>query len=279
MQRASRSIRQSSLSLFLISLISLLTTLATVPVSQAGVANPGGPLLVRQSRTVPSPVSRSHAFINYRSNGAVACRQATEGEATALKRRASQSLHVISSGRRARSQNFSTESVGLQIVLRATSQLENYPAAKAAFLSAAATWESLIDTPITVVIDVDFGPTWFGERFDNDVLGQTDSQVLGDNSIYSQVRDSLVGLAVSDERAGVYSQLPVSAVPTDIGSTSYVLAPSALWRALGFINPVADPASEQSDLGGPPPSGSTLILIMTLIRPMALTLTRSTSIP
>ena len=255
MQRTSRSIRQSSLSLFLISVISFLTTFASVPVSHAGAGNPGGPLVAQQNRTLPLPVARSHAFINYRADGAVACRQASDDEATALKRRDSQSLHVISSGRQTRSTNLSTESVGLQIVLRATSQLENFPAAKAAFLNAAAMWESLINTPITVVVDVDFGPTWFGERYDDDVLGQTDSQVLGDNSIYSQVRDSLVGLAVSDERVGVYSQLPVSSVPTDIGSTSYVLAPSALWRALGFINAVADPTSEQSDLGSPPAVG------------------------
>jgi hypothetical protein len=44
-------------------------------------------------------------------------------------------------------------------------------------------------------------------------------------------------------------------VPTDIGSTSFVFAPSALWRALGFLNAVADPTGEQSDLGDPPAVG------------------------
>jgi len=161
-------------------------------------------------------------------------------------------LHVISPNR---SKLLSAESTGLQIVLRGTTQLENFPTAKAAFLNAAATWESLINSPITVVIDVDFGPTWFGERYDTNVLGQTASQDLGDNSIYGEVRDALVGVAINDDRISLYNQLPQSSVPTDIGFTSYVLAPSALWRALGFLDPVADPATEQSDLGDPPATG------------------------
>ena len=210
---------------------------------------------VSQSRTLPLPVSGSHAFISYKSESKVGCREATLDEANALKRRGSQSLHVISQTGRTRKQGLSTESAGLKIVLRATDQLEGFPAAKAAFLNAAATWESLINTPITVTVDVDFGPTWFGETYDADVLGQTDSQVLGDSSIYGEVRDSLLGLATADQRVGVYSVLPVSEVPTDIGSTSYVLAPSALWRALGFINPVADPDGEQRELGDPPAVG------------------------
>ena len=253
MRSASRSIRQSSLSLILISLISLSPCLGGAAVSQARSAGMGGPL-VAQSRTRPLPVSRSQAFVNYRSEGAVGCREATQDEAKVLNRRASQSMHVISSDRRS-SKTSSAESTSLQIVLRATNQLESFPAAKAAFLNAAATWEALINTPITVVIDVDFGPTWFGEEYDTNVLGQTASQDLGDSGIYGEVRAALVGLAISDDRIGLYNQLPLSSVPTDIGSTSYVLAPSALWRALGFIDPVADPANEQNDLGDPPAVG------------------------
>ena len=248
MQRAFRSLRKSSLSLLMISLVSVLPNLASA--SSTGTSAPA-----RQNRTRPLPVPESHAFINYRTDGKIGCREATEAEASALKQRGGQSLHVISRDRSVSTQSLSVESAGLQIVLRATNQLENFPTAKTAFLNAAATWESLISTPITVVIDVDFGPTWFGEQYDNDVLGQTDSQALGDSSIYSEVRDSLVGLAATGDQAGLFGQLPQSAVPTDIGTTTYVLASSAQWRALGFINPVADPDSEQNDLGDPPAVG------------------------
>jgi hypothetical protein len=172
-----------------------------------------------------------------------------------MKRRSNESLHYISATRPSNNLAISTEAAGLQIVLRATSQLENYPAAKAAFLNAAAHWQSLINTPITVVVDVDFGPKWFGEKYDTEVLGQTDSQTLGDSGIYADLRNSLIGLSLNDDRASIYSQLPQTSVPTDIGSTSYVYAPSALWRALGFLNAVADPTGEKSDLGDPPAVG------------------------
>lgn len=250
MQRAFRAIRQSSFALLLISLIAFLPTLAGASRSQAAAPAPTG-----QTRPRPLPVAQAHAFISYKSEGKVGCREATDDEASALKRRTGQARHIISPNRQIRSQSLATASTGLQIILRGTSQLENYPTAKAAFLNAAASWEAVINTPITVVIDVDFGPTWFGERYDTGVLGQTDSQVLGDSSIYRDVRDSLLGLAISDDRVGVYNLLPVSSVPTDIGTTTNVEAPSALWRALGFINAVADPDAEQNDLGDPPAIG------------------------
>lgn len=254
MQRAASSVKLLSLSLFMVSLISLLPSVGRGVVKGVGMPGPRSPI-ARQGHTLPRPVSDAHAFINYKAAGIVGCREAGEEEARVLRGRAPGSLKVISPDRPIRTQNLSAQSTGLQIVLRGTSQLENFPEAKAAFLNAAAAWEALIDTPITIVIDVDFGPRWFGERYDTNVLGQTDSQVLGDSSIYAEVRESLVGIAVNDDRTGIYSQLPESAVPTDIGSTSYVLAPSALWRVLGFINPIANPSTEQSELGGPPATG------------------------
>jgi hypothetical protein len=250
MQRALRAIRQSSFALFLIALVAGLPNFINASWSHTAAATP-----TAQTRTRPLPVANSRAFVTYKAEGKVGCRDATSDEASALKRRAGQSRHIISPNRQIRSQSLSTESTGLQIVLRGTSQLENFPTAKAAFLNAAAAWEAVINTPITIVIDVDFGPTWFGERYDSGVLGQTDSQILGDSSIYSDVRSSLVGLAISDDRVNIYNQLPVAAVPTDIGTTTNVEAPSALWRALGFIDAVADPDAEQSDLGDPPAIG------------------------
>ena len=248
MQRAFRPLRKSSLSLLMISLVSLLPNLA-------GAFAAGASAPARQSRTQPLPVAESHAFINYRTDGKIGCREATEEEASALKRRGGQSLHVISPGRSVSTQNLSAESAGSQIVLRATSQLENFPTAKAAFLNAAATWESLISTPITVVIDVDFGPTWFGEAYDDDVLGQTDLRRSAIARYTAKCETAWLVSAATDDQAGLFGRLPQSAVPTDIGTTAYVLAPSAQWRALGFINPVADPDSERNDLGDPPAVG------------------------
>lgn len=247
MKQAVRATISLSLSIFMISFISFLPCAGLMTVSRA--SSP----LVGQSRSLPRPVSGRRDFINYRNEGAVGCRDASEQEAEMMQRRSDRTLHVISRESTTHNQLLSAESAGLHITLRGTNQLENFPTAKAAFLNAAARWEALIASQITVIIDVDFGPTWFGENFDENILGQTSSQVLGDNSIYSQVRSSLIEQGNGDSRAAIYNQLPQSSVPTDLGATSYVLAPSAVWRTLGFIDAVANPDTE--DLGDPPAIG------------------------
>src|SRR5215831_11520996 len=68
-----------------------------------------------------------------------------------------------------------THLAGLKIVLRGTSQLQAVPAAVDAFKRAAAQWEARIQTDLTIIVDVDFGPTLFGAAFDSDVITSTDS--------------------------------------------------------------------------------------------------------
>jgi hypothetical protein len=144
----------------------------------------------------------------------------------------------------------------LQIILRGTPQLENFPEAKSAFLRAAETWENLIQTPITVIIDVDFGTTRFGTPYPSpNILGSTLSQFIGGSSVYPEVRSRLIARATSQRESEVYNGLPQSTVRTDTGTTSGLLAPSALFRAVGLLDPVADPATETADFGPPPSIG------------------------
>ena len=201
-----------------------------------------------------SRLPQARGFITRRVDTKIICSEASPDEARGLRRSdGGESLHVISRARSGRT--LSAEAAGLTIVLRATNQLENFPDAKAAYLTAAATWESLIATPITITIDVDFGPTWFGEAFGADVLGETSSQEVGDDSIYPDLRQTLIEQASTPEEATLYAALPVASVPTDIGSTVFVISPSATWRALGFISATADPVGEESDFGDPPATG------------------------
>ncbi|MCP9493491.1 MAG: BACON domain-containing protein [Pyrinomonadaceae bacterium MAG19_C2-C3] len=148
---------------------------------------------------------------------------------------------------------------GLQIVLRGTSQLNNFPQARDAFLRAARTWENLIATPITVIVDVDYGTTRFGEPYDDpDILGATDSQIFSfrntsDFSFYTFLRAFLLNDASSAAEAALYNLLPLAALPVDITNTAgsqtaeSIAASSANFRALGIFDPVANPRIEGID--------------------------------
>src|SRR6185503_8518806 len=121
---------------------------------------PGAQITGGKHSLLRLPAARG--FVTRRLDQKIICSAASPDEARSLRRDDRIApLHVISNVRR----GLSAEAAGLTIVLRATDQLESFPQAKAAYLAAAATWESLIATPITITIDVDFGPTWFGEAF------------------------------------------------------------------------------------------------------------------
>ncbi len=177
-------------------------------------------------------------------NGRLVCRDATPKERQVLDRSTtSVPLHVISPLR-----TLSARAAGLTLTLRATDQLEANPEAKAAFLKAADIWMSKIGTPVTVIIDVDFGTTNFGTAFEENVIGSTRSQGLGSDDLYALLADAL------QAHRPATPAFPASQLPTDLGSTQAGYGPSALLRAIGLIDPVADPVKE-SDWGVPPRIG------------------------
>jgi hypothetical protein len=193
--------------------------------------------------------AREDGFIRYRSDRGMECRRATPEEAIRLQQRERvEEFHVISPPKL-------QQTGGLTIILRGSDQLEMFPQAKAAYLRAAATWEALIRTPITVIIDVDFGPNFDGEPFDPDVLGQTKPQSLSNLNGYPGVREALISGASTSQESALYGLLPASPVPTSIGNTNGISTPSASLRALGILDPVADPASEPAGFGPPPTIG------------------------
>src|SRR5262249_1361521 len=149
---------------------------------------------------------------------------ATEEEARALGRRDSeQRLRAINDeGASALSPSqFPAQSAdGLKIILRGTPQLEQFPAAKAAFIPAPQRWEAVIQSPITLVIDVDFGPTRFGDTFPTNILGSTSEQTIGNTAGYPGVRAALIERASNAQEAALYNALPQSQIPTDLGATT-----------------------------------------------------------
>ncbi|HWP42451.1 MAG TPA: NF038122 family metalloprotease, partial [Blastocatellia bacterium] len=186
----------------------------------------------------------------YADIGEVGCRPATRDEALALEARDPLSpLSVIPR----RDRGLVPQSHGtLHIVLRGTDQINNFPQARDAFLRAAVVWESLIRAPVTITIDVDFGPNGFGQPFPPGVVGLASSQQIGRTGLYGDIRDALIAGAGSPEELALYNSLPQASVPTTEGDTARVFAPSAALRALGLLAPAADPDGEQAQIGAPP---------------------------
>jgi hypothetical protein len=144
---------------------------------------------------------------------------------------------------------------GLKILLRGTAQLQRFPMARDAFRRAADQWQALIQTHVTIIIDVDFGPAAFGEPFDAGVVGITDAQVLAGNALYPAARAGLIAAGDAPEKISLYGSLPAKTVPTDRGEAQGLAATTATLRALGLLDPVAEPGAELSGFGPPPAIG------------------------
>jgi hypothetical protein len=189
----------------------------------------------------------ARASVLYQSDAGISCRNATSEEVETLATaRASQTLSVISPVR-THDQN------GLSIILRSTAQLDSVPEARAAFTRVVAVWQSMISTPITIVIDADFGPTWFGQAYPQGIAGLTNPQLLVGTPIYPLMQQHLIDGASSAEERALYYSLPEIVVSTDLGDTDTVVGPSALFRAQQFIGDIAVPDLEPG-IWGPPPA-------------------------
>ncbi|MFQ3597214.1 MAG: NF038122 family metalloprotease [Chloroherpetonaceae bacterium] len=166
-------------------------------------------------------------------NGNSSCRQFTRTaeEAAALEEAKAKAGMVVlqnTVGRRAQGQ-------GLDIVLRGTPQLLQFPAAVTAFEVAAQRLEAYIANPITVVIDVDYGPTRFGSPWGPGVLGSTSSAVISlSGYTVRRFADSLIARAPG--YAPIYNAIP-QPVPNTAGAPNPL--PSGTTpnlQALGILN-------------------------------------------
>ena len=132
----------------------------------------------------------------------------------------------------------------MRIVLHGTAQLDQNQAAKNAFIVAANRWEALISTPVTIVLDVDFGTTFFGTPYPSaDIIGATG--LAEDTRLYSEVRDRLLANSPTAAESQLYNALPIGSVPTELSNTAFrsltVRMSAANSRALGFVPDIADP--------------------------------------
>jgi hypothetical protein len=236
--------RRSIFCILLIALVLLANGSAWVSRADShsmGIASPPGSVLI-----LGAPETSDSVL--YQTDGVAGCRNSTAAESFAIARRnMTQELRsitppsLLSAG-------------GLQIILRATPELEANPEAKAAFLRAADVWASRIQDPTSVIIDVDFGPTWFGDVFPEGVIGITNPQMLVASRGYLTVLGHLMDSTTDSKETSLYWSMPTTTpVPTDLGDTTSVLAPSAVFRTLNLINP--DPTVDPPFYGPPPSIG------------------------
>src|SRR5688500_6477401 len=216
-----------------------------------------------QNRTWNS--TEEQIFVVYRNErGEFACRDATKTERERInERRGGGPTRLIYEG--AGRQKFTSgtqrsnfnllPSAGLSIVLHGTTQLEQNQQAKNAFIVAANRWEALITTPITVVLDVDFGPTFFGQPYDDPhILGATASSST--TGPFSDLRQRLISGASTARETQIYNALPTSAVPIEVDGSVSSATDARLTlanaRALGIVPNITNPDSRslgQGDAG------------------------------
>ena len=207
---------------------------------------------IAAARTAWEGPSTLGCFVHKMVDGRAICLEAGAEQARRLKDRDADAAQIILTPFPDPSGSPRT---GLKIVLRGTPRLMGFPDAIEGFKRAAAQWEVQIQTVMTVVIDVDYGPTAFGKPLDDDVVATCDAQVLGGNCFYPAVQANLISGPYSIDKKSLYGSLPLGLVPTDKGEYRGLVASSATLRALDLINPAADADGEMSDFGMPPAIG------------------------
>lgn len=216
------------------------------------------PLGVTVSAYTPAsnPSDNDYFLIYEGDNGDTVCREANQSERLELEKITPKNLRQINHisadktlGPRAQSDNSSTN---LTIILRATTNLDNNPVAKAAFIRAAAAWEAIITSPMTIYLDADYGPDNFGQSWPDGVLGSTSSPSLS-NVSYTVVRNNLIAGANTPAKQAVYNALPSNSLPIETSSgtssASSVSVSSSIARAIGLLDSTAQPTDSAARIG------------------------------
>ncbi|MEL7363485.1 MAG: NF038122 family metalloprotease, partial [Bacteroidota bacterium] len=186
-------------------------------------------------------------------DGSVVCRPAAGASLEQLQRTPANNLNLTLVS----STNTSANLGGLRILLRATDQLLARPDALLAFRRAAALWERRITSPITVVIDVDYGPERFGSgTYPAGVIASATSALgtvilPGGGTLGTQgLRQALLDGSTDDPQLQqLYTSIP-DPVPATTGTPlGSALLPLPNRQALGFAPAATDPDPTVSPFG------------------------------
>ena len=212
-------------------------------------------LIVSANAPVPpppleTPTENDHFLLYRGANGDTVCRTATAAEAIELDKIKSADLRPINHLEQTSKLRVGAEDLPqhLTIILLATANLEANAPAKAAFVRAAAAWENIISSPVTIYIEADYGPTNFGTAWPDQVLGSTTSPSLN-NVGYGSVRQTLIGVANSPAQLATYNALPQNSLPTDLNNATSMSVSSSIARAIGLLDPTAQQTDNKARIG------------------------------
>ncbi len=202
-------------------------------------------------------IGSQDAYVISEANGQSVCREATSADLSRMQEQPARQpeLHVIYGGSEDVNRLQQVQ-LGLRVTLRATAQLDGFPEARAAFIRAAQNWESRILSPITIIIDVDYGTTFFGQAYTSaNIIGQATSARVGGPTFYNTFRQALINGASSSAEAALLAALPAGQLPTDQGALTAVFTNVPVLRALGLIPATANPDTEPSPFNNVPRIG------------------------
>ena len=208
-------------------------------------------LTVSANAPADPPTEYEHFVVYQGADGNTVCREATLAEARELDKIKPVGLLPINHLSESPKPRLGAEDLPshLTIILNATAALDANAPAKAAFVRAAAAWENRINSPVTIYINVDYGPTNFGTTWPTGVLGSTSSPSL--SYTYTQVRNRLVAGANTPAKLAVYNALPASSIPIDTGtgSSTTLTVSNSIARAIGLLDPTAQPSDSRASIG------------------------------
>ena len=184
------------------------------------------------------------SFIIEMIDGVATCRQATLAEIPSTLPKAGEEGVPVkdvvkrTEGELLRSSEDATN--GLTINFLELSQLQSAPnrtTVIAAFQRAAAVWTARIMSPVTITMNIEYGPNPAGSNapFDDGVLGSTGSGTI--TLDYPGTRARLIQTNSGDAELAIYNSLPTSVIPTDTGNGSAIRISRSLTQALGIFGP------------------------------------------
>jgi hypothetical protein len=170
-------------------------------------------------------------------DGSLGCDLASEAQAQALR----SSDEATGTVRLTPLPSLNRGGTGFRILIRVTDQLLARPNALLAFRRAAARWEQIIQSNVTAVMDLDYGPNRFGTPYGTNILGSTNSAqtFVGSGIGSQQIRDAIAARQTDAALLALVNAIPVptpSTIAGEAGTTTLGQATGGLvpLQALGF---------------------------------------------